>query len=678
MAEPGTDDLRAQWKEIAELARAQGRPDLVTEAEAELASLPPEQSHELPLTPDQKARIARGQAAGQNPMPKTGFGAFRDEVGKGDKAFATAAADTLTMGASGDVADYLDLSTPGARMQMREAMPVESAVGGATGLVGSALAPLGPARLAGKGGQTVAKGAAEALEALAERFVPALAGRSLPARGVQALGKAGQLGVEGAVGAGLYGVADETARGGSDEEIAARLYDDGTMGGAIGGGLGLGGQVAGGMSSLVRAASPWIKRFREAEAAGVYADPDSVMMSLKPGAEGIRESADTGLTNILKRRQGLRDEASDAYQTAVGPPNPPGPPPMPQSPIETITPSMLRERLALGPNNQPPLPPRPPPTGQARPVDWEALVGELEAQQAANIGEAGGPRNKSLHAKYQELINETPGGPKWDRGYLTEMPGPTAGGTLLRRRDLAEAGNFRSPDPSTAEREAQKIYQTFRRAVRKASPDVIAPADDAFAASATKHERGGDILFNTEDEVVKGGRDLADTPDFELADDLAPERHGIEADAPRLRVGKEKAATDVLMRVGDRNVPGLRVKKYLDEFAQQDPEFAKWLEFIANKKAHAGTRVGWETPLPDSLGGVSKIAGFGHLGAQNLRALGARVVDPAAESVHQLLSPGRLAGPALPPWLPQIEEDARQAHRRIEAHQRRVAANKQK
>lgn len=356
---------------------------------------------------------------------------------------------------------------------------------------------------------------------------------------------------------------------------------------------------------------------------------------------------------------GPRDRPMGPPDTAIARQPPPGPqgmgptrePPLrgdymrpgaprPAPPID-VTPEA---RADYGPPAPPPKPaptrppPRAPGEGMKRPVDRQAILSELKSARAANINpDTGLPNNPALDAQYAKAIDSM--GPEGTTN--------TVGGSLGQRRGLQEGAGFGSNAPTDSQGATRKVYQTFRRGIRKAAPDVAA-ADDKYAAHASKADRRKDILFNTESDVVGRVGAHPEPLPVEHSDRLLESGHpaGPAADLKAsdfdLRVGKEKAARRTIGRVGDTNVPGVEAKPYLDELAGHGPEFADALKFVKDKKAQEAVRFGLKANLPTHLAGATGPGGYLRLLGQNLRGIGAKGIDPASVAASKSLgAPGK-------------------------------------
>ncbi len=525
----------------------------------------------------------------------------------------------------------------------------------------------------------------------------ALIGKGVQASVPAAASPVGRIAANAVIGAGTGGIG-EGARASmnpdSPESAGEAALRGMIFGGVLGGGLSTVGEAAGGISNLLRK-DQQIGTYAKANEAGAYDSPD--MKALPKGREGIRRAAEKGLSRVVSRDQELGDEASKSYQAAVGPPRRP-----PQEGTEYIDAPVLRgDRTSqavediVGPrtpeqtslfdatrainspgseptrNYSPQIPvrtPAEPAEGLARPVDRKALIDALQAARSRQANpDTGQPYNKTTDAKFQAAIDALGPNGRTVEGHDVQRWEPqrnTVGGVLGQRRALRKEGAFNSPSPTEGQQASRDVYHEYRGAVRKAAPDVAA-ADDAYAQFASKAQRRRDIVFNTENEVLKGGSQspvehadtIGDVPQT-LAEDLG------KSPTDQLRVGKAKAGATNLGRIGDTNDPGNAMAPFLDELAAQDPEFAAALNFIRNKKAQEGTRFGLNGQLPESLTSVN--AAVGPALKQNARAIGAHILDPAARGTSNFL--GRSLR-ALPGFIPQIEQDFQSAIDRLRQQQ---------
>lgn len=248
------------------------------------------------------------------------------------------------------------------------------------------------------------------------------------------------------------------------------------------------------------------------------------------------------------------------------------------------------------------------PATLAKPIDTKPILQQLRAGRQKHIDpDTGLPADgaDSIVAAYDRAISRT-------------GAQATVGGVLKRRQSLKKSAAFDNPNPSPEQLAARDVYQTFRQAVRGAS-DELAAADDAFSASAKAADRRAELV----------GADLTTAGPAQM-----------EAAAARLG------------RVEDTNRPGLRTQKRLDELHESDPEIAAAMDFLANKKAQEAVRFGLPNTSPD-LSKATLFAGIPRFLGQNARAIGAKVVDPAASATQRNFTP---VARALPGFIPEIEQ----------------------
>lgn len=265
---------------------------------------------------------------------------------------------------------------------------------------------------------------------------------------------------------------------------------------------------------------------------------------------------------------------------------------------------------------------RPIATGVKAPVDRGSVLGDLEMGRRGNINpDTGAPAIPGVDAEFQRAVEAM--GP--------EGTANTVEGMLKLRRALKVKANFANTAPTAEELAARHVYQTFRQAIRNASPEIAA-ADDAFAASARKAGRREDIMHGSEDPAAQPATPETPHEPSDLIDAPA------EPVDPKIRVAKEDAGIRKLKRIGDTNEPGLFAKKHLQELGAQDDEFASALKFIEDKKAYEATRLA-KPPLPTSFS--EAFMWPLRLAHQSGRAALAQGLDPAAQAVGNL----RLAAP---------------------------------
>lgn len=368
----------------------------------------------------------------------------------------------------------------------------------------------------------------------------------------------------------------------------------------------LAGTTAGAVPPLLRK-DKWIGQYARAKEAGVYKQPE--MKNLPRREEGIEAASKVGLDRTVARDQQLANERGGRYAGRVNP--------------------RLRDR-----------------------VEGQDIVSDLNRSRLENIDpDTGYPLVDAIDDQFVKQIDRTPAK-------------PTIEGTLARRRALKKEGSFGNRNPTPGQEAARDSYQAFRKAVRVAAPDVGA-ADDEFSRSAAQAARRRDILFNTEDEVIARGGDLPEPQPIEHADELLEGAPQSLADNP-LRVGKEKAAVTTMGRVGDENVPGLRTARYLEELADQDPEFRAALKFIMDKKALEATRLSPKGVLATDLRGATALWGALPAAQQTARAVGARLIDPTTDMFSRAATAvGRAAPVANPNPIVRSHERDRERQREL-------------
>lgn len=237
-------------------------------------------------------------------------------------------------------------------------------------------------------------------------------------------------------------------------------------------------------------------------------------------------------------------------------------------------------------------------------------------------------------------------------------PEPQVSDLLAARRNLKERSGYGQPAPTDDQRLNRELYQAIKNSLGE-----TAAADDAYAAVMRQAGRRRDILARSEDQLTRGSALQSAGPDDVEA--------VLEAVPPNMRVNYEQAIARNLKRIGDTNEPGMAMASYLDELAAQDEVFAKALDFVAAKKALEATRFAVRGALPTSLSGATALAGVANSVGQNARAIGARVIDPAAAGLARELGAGRqlssIGAPAAGnPILQAIEDQQKRSRSRWE------------
>lgn len=286
--------------------------------------------------------------------------------------------------------------------------------------------------------------------------------------------------------------------------------------------------------------------------------------------------------------------------------------------------------------------PRPDLSPGKAPVDRGGIMADLESARKGNVNpDTGYTVNSHVEKELANAIDAL--GPEGTEN--------TVEGMLKLRRSLQARANFPNLSPTREEMAARDVYQTFRAAIRKASP-TIAEADDAFAASMRGTNRTKDILYGSEDPTVKP------TPEAEAE---AADLRGETAE-PQMRVGKEDAGITRMKRIGDTNEPGLRARSRLEELGNQDAEYQAALAFVKNKKALEAVRPG-VPHLPTSL--HEAFMWPVRFGQQNARAGAAHLLDPALRAGSNLrLTPpisGMVGNPLFDAYEATKERRKRQA-----------------
>lgn len=319
-------EKKARYEQIL---ATHGDPKVVTRALSWLQLNYPDEygasepSHQLPLRPEQEAKVAREQAAGQLPGPTfkskvaAGFGVPSEEPGysKVDRNFNDDAyrgnedntledlsrgsrnmLSGLTLGASSAIADYAGADSPQARAGANPGLGTAlHGVGG--GL--SAMAPGGPVNVIGRG--------VGGLVGMAEQRVPAMAGT--------ALGRvAGQTAAGGVTG-GLVSGLEANAGGATPGQSFEAAGKGALLGGAfsfVPSAIGEGGQ---GLANRIRGADPNLQAL---EGAGYTTSPMPFRptTSTRGGPASPSEAQGVPATATGRGLQGER--AGSAIQDELG------------------------------------------------------------------------------------------------------------------------------------------------------------------------------------------------------------------------------------------------------------------------------------------------------------------------------------------------------------------------
>lgn len=410
-------------------------------------------------------------------------------------------------------------------------------------------------------------------------LVQKLANPSGALRLAPAVSEARQLGAAGA----LTGFALDKAEGG-----------DGTVGTLMGGAGGmLPAAASRGMSSLAnRIKSPWQRAWTHAKetgrAGGIL---DEVRAGdLQRGPKGIAFAGRKARDEILTRDQELTDAAMSAYQGRVTPylEQPGNMSPVRKQILETG----VESRPISSQANLPPFDPR---TG---------LPLEPMTETGLPIEGFVTPATKTV-SKLKSVMEDL-----GDRPMNRDM--------LQVRRRLDVDADFGNQSPSPEAKVAREVRGAVRQGIREASPEIAA-ADDALSAFKRQQERRNDILFGREE----GGR-LVDAPPMS---DEALEAATVTP--LKLRVGDAQTVATRLARFGDDSVEGAKWQPYLDELAEQDPQFARSLGDLEARKAWLGTRFG----LPEMPTNLSAAVQWAVKGAkENARLLAVPALEGASRA----------------------------------------------
>lgn len=530
---------------------------------------------------------------------------------------------------------------------------------------------------AGLGGSMLLTGPLRALGLMGEASLPAevVAGVAPAARVV---GPA----VEGAAGSALGNAVTAKAL---DRPVGPAAEEGAYVGGLLGPFAAATAEL---VSSGYRGVSNLLRRNKQigtharAVEAGAYKDPEmQALEAPEPGQTGtpspelqIRRAADKATDRVVGRIQEIEGQAGQKYQEAT---NPIGP----RTPAEPLTeevpytpdpewrgrlPGRSRGPSFKGAGRTPETIPVEgetfPQEGLAAPINRDALEEALNASRARNTNtRTGQPYNEDIEKRLKKLLDSF--GPRTkavDSDVTFQRPSPmTTDEALNFRRDLKAESAFDSAAPSKEQLTARSAYGDLRGAIRDASPDVIAPADDAFAATKRMTTRAKQIV-GVEDEILQQSRPLhPEEAGYELADDFNPAKPEKSWSLP---ADKETKAATNLARVNDDNIPGVNMNKHLNELRKMDPEFDKALQFIADKKALEATKYGFHGHLPESLHSVKAVVGPAL--RQNVRALGDDIEQLASGVAEGTSGPGGFAPSlALQPFIKAIAAEKERKRR---------------
>jgi hypothetical protein len=481
--------------------------------------------------------------------------------------------DRMTLGLYPAAMDLLGVDNPQRRADLAKKHPIGDMIGDGASMVTAALSPAAPA-------------------AMVDRAVAQMAGPLT--RAVSPLGRAAAATATNATAGALTGALESTVKG---DGLAGAA--PGAVSGVVG--TGLGALMRGGAAST-RAASPNIKDFAEAKRAGAYDRPELKAVEDIHGGLGARRAAENAHEAIVGRDSQIVAGQKATYQEAIAP---------------FLDTNLSREQAQK----------------------------ELLKRFADNLDpRTGAPYDEALDTAYRDVADflggVRPGKPGLRGGkphvvVTPNEPAPTLEGANRKALGIREAADFESMAPTPANRAAQKAYGVLKTAIDSSVPAPVVAARKEAATNAAEGRRRRDIVYNTEAEVTRpsGSPRAQEAP---LDTDVVAMNETLGAD-PTMRVAKEKAAATFLGRVGDDNVPGHTANKYLRELSDMDPEFARQLAIVRAKKAREAVRFSMKGLVPTDLTGSNEASGFGPFIRQNMRSVGAQLVEPVLEGAGKLL-----------------------------------------
>lgn len=475
--------------------------------------------------------------------------------------------DDVTMGYYPALVDALGFDTPQRRAKLATDYPTADKVGSGAAIATSMAVPLAPAAVVDR--------------AVAQMAAPMVGRLKNPI--TKALGSIGTNAASGTVTGALEAVADGEAP--SAGAVPGAIA--GTVGGTIG-------QVMKAGAAGVRAASTHIRDYSNARRTGAYDAPELKAVEGIHGGLGVRRAAENAHDAIRAREADIVGNQKQQYREAIEP--------------------YLDTRLSR-----------------------DEAQKQLLRQFSSNLDErTGKPIDKTLDAAYRQIL-EYLGGVKLSKpgvapssfSYDFAEEAPTLGQAGRKLDALRSEAAFESMAPTRSNVAAQKAYGGLKTAIDSSDlpPEALAARREA-AANAAAARRRRDLIYNTENEVTRpsGAPAALSGSDSEISS-MAD---ALDAD-PTMRVAKEKAGATFLARVGDDNVPGDAANKYIQELADQDPEFARQIAAVRAKKAREAVRLSMQGLTPLSLTGATAGAGVLPFVSQNMRFLGARLAEPTLD-----------------------------------------------
>lgn len=654
----------------------------------------------LPLTAEQKGKVARETAAGQTEAPT--FGDKLGAAGKGAVAGARAgmlgAADTFSMGLIPKALQATGVIDAGTRERLNQetqapsdtvmaSLPTSEHLGNFSGGVASAL--VGPGRQLARPAQGLLGVMERRLPAVAEKFLPRLAGQA----------------VSGGVSGGLYGATDAAVRG---NDIGKGALSGAEGGAEWGAGLGLLGAGAKGLFGAIKNSRGGQAR-EYLNQQGVDVGPttpgkggpiDNELAGVSPGKAGLGEAERKGAVGVLKPLE-------ETYDTGVAKPHaaerariaasPEGQAPRDITPLlndlealqksgkllpgEASTVNSILDRyrtMAIpeeAPQRMPVVGPRMPSPGEpsSNPVVGERMPGRPDASRSPVVGERmPGRPGQSASPEVGARSPQTP-----LRGYPGEAPefrpkdwGPSAGAGGREFRPQS----FQTPNetaPEFAPRGFRMPGETGPEFTPKAwGPAAKPPATprvteaqlndirQALGRASDVGSTGNQSVPKAElDDVRRSAKALVDqgpfaktneayakgTADYERARQLL----GLEKDVSGVRSPEGPAEGDVMglaerlsQRAKGTEVGG-RQGTGIDQFGKENPQFGRSLELpkILQKRADL------EFKGPSGAGGALSDLGLPLIAGYGAQALGGGHGIAAASLMAALAMGARNATP---------------------------------
>jgi hypothetical protein len=387
------------------------------------------------------------------------------------------------------------------------------------------------------------------------------------------------------------------------------------------------GEASGGLRKLL-GKDRWIGRYQDANDAGRL----ERARELPSGGIGMRQAAEEGAERVFNRDRAITKEEGTAFREGEAAL------PSLDEPMSVADVHRRLNRAVDRFSNQSPVRPK----VERLIEDTKDNLRNITRQRVEPVMES------DVQTNVRPVVRDTLGGEAEGRSFEPDpsrpgnrvvalapgeeirTPSATPRDLLKTKRSLKKSAQF--GQPSTGENEApREIYETVKDAVNKAVPEH-AVLDERYS----KFRQGQDIRR----EILKAEMHpdgMQRVPETDLP---MPGEEVVPLSQTMNITDKANAATN-LARIGDTNVPGLRMSSQLKVLAAQDPEFAAALSDILDKKALEAVRPGLHAVMPTDLHGVTEAFGVGQVGKQNARAVGAHAIDPALKATaNTLRAPG--------------------------------------